>query len=66
MTMKREGAAIRQETRAQGKRPESRQPIENIAERGDFGEFSSLTEFVATCLAGSLFLFCFMWLAAAY
>ena len=66
MTRKREGAAIRQETRAQRKRPEGRQPVESIAERTDFGEFRSLSELVATCLVGSLFLFCFMWLAAAY
>ncbi len=66
MTRKREGAAIRQETRANGNPARGRQPRTSLADARDHGEFSSRLELVATCIVGFLFLFSFMWLAAAY
>lgn len=65
MTEKCRGAAIRQETRAQGSPAVCRQPRESIAERRGAGELTP-KEFAVSCVVGTLFVFSFMWLAAAY
>ncbi|MBR0403796.1 MAG: hypothetical protein IJI68_01030 [Eggerthellaceae bacterium] len=66
MTRKREGAAIRQEARANGYPARSRQPQRSLPEPRDAGEFESRGELVVTIVVGFLFLYAFMWLAAAY
>lgn len=66
MTRKKEGAAIRKETRAHGNRASHRQPTGSLPERRDGRELSSRAETVATCVIGTLFLYVFMWLVAAY
>lgn len=61
-----EGPAIRQDTRATAQPAMSRKTRPSVAELQDCGDFESPREMAAVIAIGTVFLFAFMWLAAAY
>lgn len=66
MTRQRKGAATYHSTRANQHPARSRQARKSIAAPRDAGEQMTLGSFAAAVLVGFLFMFSFMWLAAAY
>ena len=60
-----EGAATRQSNRANGYPATRRKPVRSISELEEPEQWSRGKVFLAV-FAGSLFLYAFMWLAAAY
>ena len=64
---KKEGAAIRQDTRSTRVTAYSRRPRPSVAQkRADDRAELSLLQVVGSSIVGVVFLFAFMWLAAAY
>ncbi len=65
MISRKEGAANRQVTRANGIAARSRKPRPSVAELQEQEEWS-VGKTIAITIIGALFLYVFMWLAAAY
>lgn len=65
MTKQREGAAIRQDTRANDNPALRRKPMNSLPEGRD-GELDSPAALILASLAGAIIMFSFMWLTAAY
>ena len=65
MISKREGAAIRQDHRSNGYPATRRKPMRSISELEE-PEHWSRGKLLLAVLAGSMVLYAFMWLAAAY
>lgn len=65
MTRKRYGAAPAKETTPIGKWLPATKPLNIVADKDDEGRLTPFRT-AAVIVVGALFLFCFMWLAAAY
>lgn len=65
MNGRRKGAAIRQDTRAKGYPATRRTTIESIPAWADDEEWG-MGKTIAIAIVGAVFIFAFMWLAAAY